>query len=93
MTALRCVAAAVAVFVAGLAGGCGGGDDGAEAVASGACGGIVYDGEGEPDVIVVADNPRRGESAAATEEIVDAIEHVLRQRDFRAGEFRVGFQS
>ncbi len=93
MTALRCVAALAAVCVAGLAGACAGGDDGAEAVAISSCGGLVYDGEGEPDVIVVADNPRRGEHAAATEEVVDAIEVVLRQRDFRAGEFRVGFQS
>ena len=64
-----------------------------EPVATSACGGLVYDGEGRPDVIVVADNPRRGEHAASTKEIVDAIEHVLRGRDFRAGEFRVGFQS
>ena len=80
--------------MAGLAGACGGGDDGAEAVAISSCGGMMYDGEGEPDVIVVADNPRRArEHTPATEEIVNAIEFVLRQRDFRAGEFRVGFQS
>ena len=94
MTALRCVAAVVAVCVACLAGACAGGDDGAEAVAISSCGGLVYEGEGEPDVIVVADNPRRHRfHSPATEEVVDAIEHVLRQRDFRAGEFRVGFQS
>jgi len=93
VTALRGVAAVAAVCLAGLAGGCGGGDDGAEAVAIGSCGGLVYDGEGEPDVIVVADNPRRGEHAPVTTEIVGAIEFVLRRRDFRAGEFRVGFQS
>jgi branched-chain amino acid transport system substrate-binding protein len=79
--------------VAALASACAGGDDGAEPVAISACGGMVYDGEGEPDLIVVADNPRRGEHSAATEEIVDGIEFVLRQRGFRAGEFRVGFQS
>ena len=93
MTALRCVAAVVAVCAAGLAGACAGGDDGAEAVAISSCGGLVYDGQGEADVIVVADNPRRGVHTPATEEVVDAIEFVLRQRDFRAGELRVGFQS
>ena len=76
-----------------LAGACSGDDDGAEPVAISSCGGLLYEGEGNPDVIVVADNPRRGEHAAATDEVVDAIELVLRQRDFRAGEFRVGFQS
>jgi branched-chain amino acid transport system substrate-binding protein len=93
VTALRCLAAVVAVCVAGLAGACAGGDERAEAVAISSCGGLMYDGEGEPDVIVVADNPRRGAHAAVTGAIVDAIEFVLRQRDFRAGEFRVGFQS
>ena len=93
MTALRCVAAGVAVCVAGLAGACAGGDDGAEAVAISSCGGLVYDGEGEPDVIVVSDNPLRMDPARVTQQVVDAIELVLRQRDFRAGEFRVGFQS
>ena len=76
-----------------LAGACSGGDDGVEPVAISSCGGLVYDGEGKPDLIVVSENPRRGEAAAATKEIVDAIEFVLRKREFRAGEFRVGFQS
>ena len=93
MTALRGAAAVVAVSVACIAGACAGGDDSAEPVAISACGGLVYEGEGEPDVIVVADNPRRGVHTPATEEVVDAIEFVLRQRDFRAGELRVGFQS
>ena len=64
-----------------------------EPVATSACGKLLYEGEGEPDVIVVADNPLRGEHAPATKEVVDAIELVLGQREFRAGEFRVGFQS
>ena len=72
---------------------CSGGEDGADPVAISSCGGLLYEGEGEPDVIVVADNPRRGEAADATRQVVDAIEFVLRQRDFRADEFRVGFQS
>jgi branched-chain amino acid transport system substrate-binding protein len=93
VTALRRVAAPIAVCLGLFAGACGGGEQGAEPVAISACGGLVYDGDGEPDVIVVADNPRRGVHAGVTEEIVDAIELVLRQRDFRAGEFRVGFQS
>ena len=76
-----------------LAGACAGGDDGVEPVAISACGPLVYEGEGEPDVIVVSNMPRRGGDAAATTHIVDAIEFVLGEREFRAGEFRVGFQS
>jgi branched-chain amino acid transport system substrate-binding protein len=93
VTSRRAAAAVGVVCLALLAGACTGDDDNAEPVAISSCGGLVYDGEGEPDVIVVTDNPRRGEAAAATQEVVDAIELVLRQRDFRAGEFRVGFQS
>jgi branched-chain amino acid transport system substrate-binding protein len=37
--------------------------------------------------------PLRGAHAPTTKEVVDAIEFVLRRREFRAGEFRVGFQS
>jgi ABC-type branched-subunit amino acid transport system substrate-binding protein len=79
-------------FVAAIATGCGG-DEGAAPVETSACGKLLYEGKGEPDVIVVADNTLRGDAAATSKEIVDAIEHVLRQREFRAGELRVGFQS
>jgi branched-chain amino acid transport system substrate-binding protein len=89
-----CRAAAVGVVcLALLAGACSEGDDGAEPVAISSCSELLYEGEGEPDVIVVADNPRRGFHAEVTKQVVDAIELVLRQRDFRAGESQVGFQS
>ena len=93
MAAVKTTAAVLVVLLAGLAAACAGDNDSVEPVAARSCGGLLYEGEGKPDVIVVTDNPRRGEAAATTKEIVDAIEHVLRERDFRAGEFRVGFQS
>jgi branched-chain amino acid transport system substrate-binding protein len=85
--------AVLVILLAGLAAACAGGEDGVEPVATRSCGALLYEGGGEPDVIVVADNPRRGGFAEGTNEVVDAIEFVLRQRDFRAGDFRVGFQS
>jgi branched-chain amino acid transport system substrate-binding protein len=78
--------------VAAVAAACGG-EDAIEPVAGNACGPVVYEGEGEPDVLVVSDLPRRGEHAPTTKELVDAIEFVLRKREFQAGELRVGFQS
>ena len=83
----------LAVVLAGLTAACGGDDDAVEPVASRQCTPLLYEGEGEPDVIVVSDMPRRGEHAPVTTQLVDAIEFVLRKREFRAGEFRVGFQS
>jgi branched-chain amino acid transport system substrate-binding protein len=44
-------------------------------------------------VIVVSDLPRQGPSAEQAEVVIDAIEFVFRERNFRAGEFRVGYQS
>jgi branched-chain amino acid transport system substrate-binding protein len=71
-----------------------GGDDGAVApVASDSCAEVLYEGEGEPDVIVVSDLPRRGIGAETTKLMTEAIEFVLRERTFRAGEYRVGYQS
>ena len=62
-----------------LVGACAGGDDGVEPVAIELLWtSSLYEGEGEPDVVVVSDMPRRGEAAAATKEIVDAMEFVLR---------------
>jgi branched-chain amino acid transport system substrate-binding protein len=72
---------------------CAGGDDGVEPVAISACGPLLYEGEGKPEVVVVSSMPLRGGFVPHTTELVDAIEFVLRKREFRAGEFRVGFQS
>jgi branched-chain amino acid transport system substrate-binding protein len=84
--------ALVLTVVAALAG-CAGGDDGVEPVAINACGPLVYEGEGEPDVVVVSNMPLRGRFVPHTTGLVDAMEFVLRKREFRAGDFRVGFQS
>ncbi|MGZ8708499.1 MAG: ABC transporter substrate-binding protein, partial [Gaiellaceae bacterium] len=48
---------------------------------------------GEPDVIVVSDLPLRGVGAKTTKRMVDAIELVFRERGFKAGKYRVGYQS
>jgi branched-chain amino acid transport system substrate-binding protein len=87
------IAAALLVLLAGVAAGCGSGDDPAAPVASSSCAEVLYEGEGEPDLIVVSDLPRRGPSAEPAQVVIDAIELVLRQRNFRAGEYRVGYQS
>jgi branched-chain amino acid transport system substrate-binding protein len=93
MAAVKTTAAVLVVLLAALAAACAGDDDGVEPVASRQCAPLLYEGEGEPDVIVVSDLPRRGIGAETTELMVGAIEHVLREREFRAGELRVGYQS
>ena len=62
-------------------------------VSSSACSELLYEGEGQPDAIVVSDLPRRGIGAETAELMDEAIKLVLRQRGFRAGELAVGYQS
>jgi branched-chain amino acid transport system substrate-binding protein len=85
-------AAAAVVPLALLAGACGS-ENPVTAVATNACGAIRYEGEGRPDVIVVSDLPLRGVGAPTTKLMVQAVELVLRERGFRAGKYRVGYQS
>jgi branched-chain amino acid transport system substrate-binding protein len=87
------VAVLLALLTAGLAAGCTG-DEG-DKVATSSCGRVLYEGEGKPDVLVVSDFPFTGAAAEYTNTrlTLDAIELVLRQRGFRAGGHRVGYQS
>jgi branched-chain amino acid transport system substrate-binding protein len=84
---------ALVVLLAGLATACAGDNGGVEPVATSSCAEVLYEGEGEPDVIVVSDLPRGGVGKETIELMIDAIEFTLREREFRAGDLRVGYQS
>ena len=88
---MKVPAAVLVIVVAWLATGCGS-DAGVKSVATTSCSRMLYEGDGKPDVVVVSDFPLRG-THQSSKPMVDAIEFVLRQRGFRAGEHRVGFQS
>ena len=57
------------------------------------CGRVFYGGSGVPDRLIVSDMPLRGGGALPTPQMSEAIAYVLRQRGFRAGRLRVGYQS
>ena len=78
-----------------VASGCGGGDDGAEVTAlpSSSCTGLEYEGEGDPDYILASDFPLQGSSRTQTEQIVAAIRYELGQREWKAGDYNIAFQS
>ena len=91
---MRRCAALLLLLLAGIAAGCNDSEDTAAApVSSSACSQLLYEGEGQPDAIVVSDLPRRGIGAETAELMDEAIKLVLRQRGFRAGELAVGYQS
>jgi branched-chain amino acid transport system substrate-binding protein len=74
---------------------CGGGDGGgkAEALPSASCGPIRYEGDGDPEFIIASDFPLQGANRALTTEMADAVEFELKQRDWKAGDANIGFQS
>ena len=79
--------------------GCGGDDDGdggegeVTALPSASCEPIRYEGEGEPDFLIASDLPLQGANRALTTEMADAVELVLKQRNWKAGEYNIGYQS
>ncbi|RDI73432.1 Periplasmic binding protein [Gaiella occulta] len=83
---------AVAAFIAA---GCGGGGGGGapEALPSSSCTAIEYEGDGNPDYIVASDFPLQGSSRTQTVQINDAIRFELKQRSFKAGKYKIGFQA
>lgn len=88
--------AAVALAAGGLGvvAGCGGGDEsGVSALPAASCSPIVYEGEGEPDMLIATDLPLQGASRRQNVEMAQAAEFVLRGRNFMAGDTKIGFQS
>ncbi len=78
--------------------GCGGDDNGdsgggVTALPAASCGDIRYEGEGEPDLIIASDFPLQGANRPLTTEMADAVEFILKQRDWKAGDYNIGFQS
>ena len=78
-----------------VAAGCGGDDGGGapEALPSSSCTAIEYEGDGDPDYLIVSDLPLQGASRTQTVQMVDAIRYVLKQAEFKAGDYNIGFQS
>jgi ABC-type branched-subunit amino acid transport system substrate-binding protein len=60
--------------------------------AGASCGKPVYEGSGDPQYLVVSDLALRMQGAG-TLAMAKAIEHVFRKRGFRAGKYRVAYQS
>src|SRR5918993_3272916 len=75
---------------------CGGDDDGGgaevTALPSASCGPIRM-GEEQPDALIASDLPLQGANRSLTTEMADAIEFVLEQRDWKAGDLTIGYQS
>jgi branched-chain amino acid transport system substrate-binding protein len=89
---VRALALALTLVSSFIAAGCNGGES-ATPVDTANCSDVLYEGEGKPDAIVVSDLDLRGDNRPSATATVRAIKGVLRQRGFRAGEYRIGYQS
>ena len=92
---LGLLVAALSLVAAGCGSdeGSGGGGGDVEALPSSSCTAIEYEGDGDPDYIVASDFPLQGSSRTQTEQIVAAIKYELGNRNWKAGDYNIGFQS
>lgn len=92
--------AAVAVLSAVVAG-CGGDDEGTgggggggvAALPAASCPNPIVKGDADPDYLIVSDLPLQGASRPQTEQMGKAIEFILNQRGFKAGDKNIGYQA
>lgn len=85
----------IVVALALVAAGCGGdgGGEAPEALPSSSCTAIEYEGDGNPDYIIASDFPLQGSSRTQTEQMIAAIRQVLTDADWKAGDYKIGYQS
>ena len=74
-------------------GGGGGGGGNATSLPASSCQGLYFEGSGKPDYIVPSDLPLQGSGRTQTIEMTNAIRFVLKQANFKAGKYTVGYQS
>ena len=96
---LGLLVAAVAVLAL-IAAGCGSkksssntsGGGGVTALPASSCQ-TIYQGSAKPDYIIASDLPLQGSSRAQTIEMTKAIQFDLKQHNFKAGKYNIGYQS
>jgi branched-chain amino acid transport system substrate-binding protein len=95
VAALIAITAALALLAVGCGGGGGGKSSGGNvsALPSSSCSDIYYEGSGKPDYLIASDLPLQGSGRTQTVQMTEAIKFVLKQKGFKAGKYKVGFQS
>jgi branched-chain amino acid transport system substrate-binding protein len=63
------------------------------ALPSSSCGPIVYKGSGKPDFIIASDLPLQGSNRRQTVQISRAMIWALQQKSWKAGTWKIGYQS
>jgi branched-chain amino acid transport system substrate-binding protein len=76
----------------GGGGGGGGGGGKVSALPASSCGPLKYQGSGDPDYLIASDLPMQGGSRTQTVQMTQAIQYVLQQQDWKAGDFNIAYQ-
>jgi len=74
----------------------GGGTSGggkASALPASSCSPIYYEGSGSPQYLIASDLPLQGSGRTQTVQMTEAIKFVLKQHNFKAGNYTIGYQS
>jgi branched-chain amino acid transport system substrate-binding protein len=96
---LLVAAAALALTAAGCGGGSkksssgGGGGNGVTALPASSCSPVQYKGSGKADYLIASDLPLIGGSRTQTVQMNKAMTYALSQRDWKAGKYKIAFQS
>jgi branched-chain amino acid transport system substrate-binding protein len=94
LAALICVTAALALLAAGCGGGGSKSSSGnVSALPSSSCSDIYYQGSGSPDYLIASDLPLQGSGRTQTVQMTEAIKFILKQNNFKAGKYKIGYQS
>src|SRR2546423_12290348 len=70
-----------------------GGGGSVTALPASSCQSIYYQGSGKPDYIIASDLPLQGSSRTQTVEMTKAMKFDLKQHNFKAGSYNIGYQS
>jgi len=94
LAALVGVTAALALLAAGCGGGGGKSSGGnVSALPSSSCSDIYYQGSGSPDYLIASDLPLQGSGRTQTVQMTEGIKFILKQHGFKAGKYKIGYQS
>ncbi|HEX7626594.1 MAG TPA: branched-chain amino acid ABC transporter substrate-binding protein [Gaiellaceae bacterium] len=93
MLALAGAAVVVAAVAAGYSGSARSATSSVTPLPSSSCGPVVYKGSGSPDFIIASDLPLQGAIRHQTVEISRAMIWALAEKGWKAGSYKIGYQS
>jgi branched-chain amino acid transport system substrate-binding protein len=93
LAALIGSAAVLALLAAGCGGGGGSKGGNVTALPASSCSDIYYEGDGNPDYLIASDLPLQGSGRTQTVQMTEAIKFILKQHNFKAGKYKIGYQS